>query len=546
MTRSNSTAAHNPARHAAYLALGSLAGRILGLLREVTITRLFGQTGWVSAFTVASQIPVMLHDLIVGGYVSSAFIPVLAARYERAKPEDFGRLVGAMLLFFGALLLTAATGMTLLADPLARWMAGGFRETNPELVALTSQMVRMMSPVLWLTGMVGVLNAVLYAARRFAWPAVANAIFNLGIVILGPLLADRFGVWALVLGLWAGVLCQSIVLATDLRRATLRLRAALWHPGLREILLRYLPIVVGLIVAQIQIFLDRRWASGTGVSSIAWMRTATTLQQLPLGLISVSTGLATLPMLSQAYAQGHEELYRTRLVQGLRYVALLIVPVLAFVAVMGEPIIRVLFLRGAFTDADVAPVLAATRVYLLGAGFAALDLLLNNALYARGDTVRPTAVGVASTCLYLGTALTLLSPFGYMGLVWADTVKHAGHMLIMLVLVGRAGFGRGTGLIRILTPFLTRAGMAVAVSAGTVWGCFMLLERWWQLSFWHDASGLALCGLAGAVMYAAALYFMGIPELGQALGFLRERWRNRGGSGDLDSDPPLPDGNGGS
>ncbi len=511
-------------RHALYLAVGSLVGRLLGLLREITITRLFGQTGKVSAFTVASQIPIMLHDLIVGGYVSSAFIPVLAACYTRDTPHAFNRLVSALLLIMGLVLLLAATLMLLGASLIAEWMAGGFAQYDPTLIELTSSLVRMMGPVLWLTGMAGVLNAVLYAMRRFAWPAVANALFNLGIVVLAPLGAARWDIHALVVGLWVGIGVQTLILACDLKQARITLHRILWHPGLRTILVRYLPIVLGLVVSQIQIFADRRLASGTGVSSIAWMRTGTTLQQLPLGLITISAGLATLPVLSGAFERGDMEEYRTRLLQGLAYVALLIVPVLLFMAVLGAPLIRILFLRGEFTAFDAEQVLMATRVYLLGAFCAAMDHLLNNAFYARKNTVLPTAVGIGSVALYFVVALTLKPTFQFMGLVWADTLKHAGHMLVMLGLVCRHGFKRWHDLPATLGPLFAKIILAAGVAAAVVWGGQAGLSLWLPPSLGNDLGVIGASVTAGVLVYGLGLKMLRVQELQQIVTKIHRLW----------------------
>lgn len=515
------TGPDRPVRHASYLALGSLAGRVLGLCREIAITRLFGQTGLVSAFTLASQIPIMLHDLLVGGYVSAAFIPVLAAHHERDRDTDYRHLISALLFVFGLGLALVSTLLWLLAAPLARWMAGGFQNYAPELVDLAAQLVRMMVPVLWLTGMAGVLNAVLYAMRRFAWPAVANAIFNAGIVVAAPLLAPRLGIMAAVVGLWAGIFLQAVLLATDLRRAGLALRGYLWHPGLRDIFVRYLPLMAGLALAQFQIFADRRLASGTGVSGIAWMRTGTTLQQLPLGLITISAGLATLPGLSRTFERGEMESYRTRVIQGLVYVSLLMVPVLLLMGVLAEPVIRILFLRGQFALQDVEAVLPATRIYLAGAFAAALDHLLNNAFYARRNTLLPSLVGIGSICLYFLAALPLVSPLGYLGLVWADTVKQMGHMLIMWLLASHYGFGHWTRLWRELGPFLGRIGLAGGLAAaGTFW-LWHTLSGLVATSFWSDLGLVAFCGSLGLVLYGAGLHMLREPALPAVLLHLR-------------------------
>ncbi len=507
-------------RSSVYLALGSLASRLLGLARELTITRLFGQTGLVSAFTVASQIPIMVYDLIVGGYISAAFIPVLSSWQRRDESRDFYALVNSLLLFFGLVLLLISSSLLAVAPALTRFMAQGLEQFDPDLLDTTTRMVKYMTPVLWLTGMSGLLNATLYALRRFAWPALANALFNAGVVLVSPFLVQEYGVFSLVIGLWCGVGLQTLLLAFDLGRGGFRGVRSVWHPGMREILIRYLPIVLGQFFSYFQTVMDRRLASGTGVSSIAWMRTGTTLQQLPLGLISVSVGLATLPILSRTFNSGSFNEYRSYLVKGLSYMVLILTPVLIFMGVLSEPIIRILFLRGQFTPTDVSAVLPATRIYLVGAFFAAMDYLLNNAFYARKNTLLPSLVGVGSVVLYFIAAFSLVGPFNYLGLVWADSIKHGGHMLAMAILVSHYVFGGWRNLLRILGPTLVRTASAAVMAASATLGFYLLLRELFPPFFWHDVGVVVFCSSVGFGFYGMTLFAWGHPEFREALRIL--------------------------
>ncbi len=531
------TRATGQVRGSVLLALGSLGGRLLGLARELTITRLFGQTGLVSAFTVASQIPIMVYDLIVGGYISSAFIPVLLSWQRR----DFYALVNALLLVFGLALFLIASLLLVVAPALTRFMAQGLEQFDPTLLDTTVQMVRYMTPVLWLTGMSGLLNAVLYSLRRFAGPALANALFNVGIVAVSPLLVREYGIVSLVIGLWCGVGLQTLLLAYDLGRGGFRGALRIWHPGLREILVRYAPIVLGQCCAYFQTVMDRRLASGTGVSSIAWMRTGTTLQQLPLGLISVSMGLATLPALSRSFDGGRTDEYRTHLVKGLSYMALIMTPVLLILGVLAEPLVRLLFLRGQFTPADVAAVVPAVRIYLVGAFFAAMDYLLNNAFYARKNTMLPSLVGMGSVGLYFIAALMLVTPFNYLGLVWADTIKHTGHMLAMTMLVSRYVLGHWRRLLDMLGPTLVRTTGAAGMAAGATLGVYRLLGAPLPPSFGTDVGMVLFCGLVGFGVYGMILYVWGHPEFREAWQLLAGRFARKRSESAGDTSPRRQD-----
>ena len=443
------------ARSASLLSLGAVASRVLGLLREMVIAAYFGASGPVSAFTVASTAPKMLYDFLIGGMLSAALVPVLSdyARLDRKQAEsaeevasaskgmqvgpnpELVRLVGALLSLAVVTLAGLAVLMVVFAPQVAGLLAGGFDDSDPTLLPLTAQLLRLMAPVVWFVSMAGLLTAILFALQRFTFPALASAIYNLGIIVAAPLLAGRVGIASLAIGVLAGSTVQFALMAWDVRRAGLRFTMQWSHPALARIVRLYLPIAAGLVVAQFQVGLDRRLASGTGVQSIAWMSKATTLQQLPLGMISVAISLAALPRLSQQFAAGDEEAYRATLTRGLRMVIVMIVPILVGLGVLAEPAVRVLFEYGQFTSTDSAQVVMALHVYLAGALFAAIDFPLIYAFYARNNTLLPAIVGVLSVLVYAAIALALVESVGYLGLVWADTGKQAAHALVMLALL---------------------------------------------------------------------------------------------------------------
>ena len=492
------------ARSAGVLALGNAASRTLGLLREAVIAAYFGASGEVSAFRIASQVPVLLYDFLVGGMLSAALVPVLSD-YARLRGHDgrigssFSQLTGALIGIFSSGLLVLVLLLELGAPRLAWLLAGGFGTTNPELLALTVRLIRLAAPAVWLFSMAGLVTAMLYALQRFSFPALATAVYNLGIVAAAPLLARRFGITSLVVGILAGSTAQLSLMALDLYRAGVRLHLQLdWrHPALWRITRLYLPIAAGLLVSLFQVGLDRRLASGTGEQSIAWMSNATTLQQMPLGLISVAISLAALPRLSQYYATGDEAAYRRTLGHGLRMVLLLVTPAAVLLWLLGEPLARVLFERHRFTPLDTLQVVHALNIYVLGMLFAAVDFPLNFAFYARNNTWLPALVGVLSVAIYIVFAFALVEPLGYLGLVWADSAKQASHALVMLGLLGwhvgrlHVRLREGVGLI---------AAAALAMAAAT-WGIDALLQGVIGPGLGGDLMLLLLAGGGGAVVY---------------------------------------------
>ncbi len=510
----------------------------------MVIAGYFGASGLVSAFAVASSVPTMLYDFLIGGMLSAALVPVLSdfarpgnggadgpgrAAIARPRPSpELVRLVGALLSLAAVTLAAIVLILLLFAPQVAGVLAGGFVKFDPALLPLTTRLVRLIAPVVWFFSMAGLLTAVLYSLQRFSLPAIATAVYNLGIVVAAPLLAGRIGIASLAIGVLAGSVVQFCLMAWDVRRAGLRFNVRWSHPALGRIVRLYLPIAAGLIVAQFQVGLDRRLASGTGVESIAWMRNATTLQQLPLGIVSVAIALAALPRLSQQFAAGDEGGYRKTLGEGMRMVLVLIVPVLVGLWLLAEPAVRLLFERGAFTPADTMQVVRALRVYLFGALFAAIDFPLNYAFYARNNTLLPALVGVLSVLVYGVIALTLVEGLGFLGLVWADTAKQAAHALVMLALLGwtvgsvkRQGNAAGAGArkIDLLRSALGPTGstlLAIAGAAGAmaavVSALLSVLDTAGPPALTNDLLQLCIAGGVGALVYAGGLLLVGQPE----------------------------------
>jgi putative peptidoglycan lipid II flippase len=509
------------ARSASVLAAGNLASRVLGLLREMLIAAYFGASGQVSAYRVAAQVPILIYDFLVGGMLSAALVPVLSDYARRGKAE-FTQVVSALATIFALVLALLVLLLELAAPQLAWLLAGGFATQDPSLLQLTAQLIRLVSPMVWLLSMGGVTAAVLYALQRFTVPAFATAVFNLGVVVAVPLLAPSFGIYSLVVGLLLGSATQLAMMAVEMQRRGVNVRPTPnWrHPALRRILWLYLPIAAGLVVSLFQVGLDRRLASGTGESSIAWMANATTLQQMPLGLISVAISLAALPRLSQYFAAGDEGGYRTTLARGLRMLWLLIAPSAALLWLLGTPITRVLFQHGAFTAQDTVQVVAALNIYLIGMVFAALDYPLNFAFYARNNTLLPALVGVASVAVYTVVALSLVQPLGYLGLVWADTAKQASHLAIMAFLLWRRVGRLGAGTLRGLFEVAVATGLLTVVA----WGVAQIAGRVLPPTLPGSLALIAAAAGAGLIVYAAFLFWRGQAEIktifGRFVGFI--------------------------
>lgn len=501
--------------------LGNAASRLLGLARDQVIAFFFGASALTSAYVVAQTPPLVFYELLVGGAVSAALVPVLSA-YAVRDPSGYARLLGAALVL-AAGVLGVAVGLALLgAAPLTSLLAGGL---SPATQAEALALVRLALPSLFFMGLAGVATAGLYAQGRFALPALAAASYNGAVVLAVPLLAPAIGIQAVALGLVTGAVAQCALALLGLWRAALRPRLAWGHPGLGQMARLYLPVALGLLAAQAGVVLDRRLASGTGEASLAVMRFATTLVQLPLGLVVTALAVAILPHLARLAAQDAGPRpgpgFRTMLATGMRFALALMLPATVGLIALRAPIVRLLFEYGRFDATATERTALAFLIYAPQLPFVALDQLLVFAFYARQHTLAPNLVALAALGVYVAVALPARAAWGMEGLVLANTAQNVAHALLMLALLHwRLGGLSGVKLGRSLVALLLGA-LAVYPAAGLVAAAL-------EPAASSVAGRLAQVGAgigAGVLAYAAVLRLLRVEEaaalghlLGRALG----------------------------
>lgn len=434
------------AHAASIVAVGNVTSRALGLVREIVKANLFGAGGHVSALDTAMALPRIIYALVVGGMINSALIPVLSDYAAPERRDELWHLLSLLLSVVTVVMIGFVFLGELLTPQLIWLSAGGLPLADQELA---TRLLRVMLPGVVCLSLASVLSGALYALKRFTFPALTAAIFNVALVAFALIFGSRWGVYSMAVGLLAGSLLQVVFQLPGLRDARLRVVFDFQHPALRRVGRLYLPILAGLAVDKLAELLSYRLASHTGASSPAWMTYSATIIQFPLGLVGTAISIAILPTLSRHANEGQSERFRTTLAQGLRLVIALTVPATVGLWVLSTPIVRLVFEHGDFTAVDTLATAAALRFHLLGLTFAAVDQPLIFSFYAREDTWTPALVGVATVLLYVVLALvpTLFFPLTLNGLILANSVKWAAHALVMLFLLRhRVGGLGGEGL----------------------------------------------------------------------------------------------------
>jgi putative peptidoglycan lipid II flippase len=457
----------------------------------------------------------MLRDLFAEGALSTAFVPT----YVKTLKQDgrgaafllANRVLTTLTFYLGSL---ALLGM-LWPGPVVRVVATGF---SPEKTELTAHLVRIMMPFLPTISLAVVAMGALNAEARYTAPGLASSMFNV-VAIMGGGALYAFGpsprvavtVWA-ALTLLGGV-AQLAVQVPPLWRLGWRPRFApdfaLRNPGTRRIAALMAPATISVAAVQINVVISTSFASLGAEGSISWLGYAFRLMQLPIGVFGVAIGTTSLTHLARDAAANDRRALSATLRRGLQMVLFLTVPSTVGLAILGEPIIRLIFEHGRFTPHATVETARALSAFAVGlAAYSAIKVVAP-AFYALGKTRVPLLASLSAvTGNVLWNVLTFRR-YGHVGLALGTSLAALLNLTVLLVAF-QAHVG---GLLdRALAAAVARILLAAAAMGAVIWP----LDRWLTGAL-HGVPGARIAGALGPVAIGAATYFLAarllrIPE----------------------------------
>ena len=499
------------ARNAAVVGGATLVSRILGFARDLIIAFALGAGPLADAFFVAFRLPNLLRRLFGEGSLTMAFVPVFTRlREEDGEPEAHA-FARSTLFWLVCILGVLSLGAGVLARPIVLLVAPGFAD-DPELMATTAELVRICFPYILFISGVALCMGILNASGRFLAPALAPCALNV-VLIAAALTGVAMG-WSvphcLAWGVLAAGLLQWLMQQPSLKASGFSWRGP-WsprHPGVGRTARLMLPTVFGAAVYQINIILGTVFASFLASGSISYLYYADRLVQFPLGVFGVAVSTAALPSLSALAAKDQMDDFTETLSAGLRLTLFISLPAAAGLIALAEPVVGLLFGRGAFGHGAISATAWALVGYGVGLPAFAVVRPLVSAYYALGDTRTPVRAAVASLLVYVVSGLVLMQFIDHVGLALATTIASWVNATLLMLGLNRR-FGPWANCTRQIALY-TAMSLALAVGAYFT----TPLGRW----------SVALIPL-WAMAYAFASLALRVPEARMVADALRRRLR---------------------
>jgi len=482
----------------------TLLSRIFGYIRDMVIAAFFGAGFYSDAFIAAFRIPNLVRRLFGEGSLSISFVPIFTQYLtDKGKDEAFQMARSAIKLLSVLLVVITVSGIVL-SPWIVRIFAPGFSE-SPEKFALTVVLTRIMFPYIFFICLVALSMGILNVLGHFSAPALAPVLLNIAMIfsvfVISIFSTDSASrVHGLAFGVVIGGFLQLALQVPFLikKRFFFWQKARMWHPGLKRIIALFFPAIFGSAVYQINTLVITLLASIQSEGSISYLYYADRLVQFPLGIFAIAAATALLPSISRQVAKKDLQSVRDSFAYTLKLVFFLSIPAMVGLIVLRQPIVALLFERGAFGSEATRLTASAVLYYSIGLWAVSGARIVVFTFYALKDTKTPVYTAVISIIANILLGVILMESMGHAGLALALSLASMLHFGLLM-----------RALNRKLGP-LKLSGIAESVCKNVICSVIMGITVWIVALYiipsgTESLSGL-IAGLMGSIFSGLAIY----------------------------------------
>jgi putative peptidoglycan lipid II flippase len=511
----------------ALLLAATLATKAAGYVAKVLIAHRFGTGGDYDAYVLAFTVPDILVFLVIGGAVSSAFVPVTTERLARDETAAAARVVNGVMT--GALLLLG--GAVLVLELLAPVIVGQLADRLPTAAQqqLAVDITRILLIQALFLGLGGFATGVMIAYRRFTPYALAPFFYDLAIIFAAVVLTRvsvggaELGVVGLAIGVALGGVFHLAVQVPSLWRIGWRplVPSALRDPAVWRVARLTVPISIGLIAIQANVAFDRYLASGLPPGRVSALDFANEIAQIPNLTFTTALVVVMFPYLARDAALRNMDALRRRAALAVRLNLFVLIPAAVGLVVLGPQVVALLLQRGAFDEQSSALVAAPLSLFAVGIAAQASIFLVVRVYYSLQQVVTPMLIAFVAVAVNLVCTLLLIGPLGAAGLALATSIASICNLVLLVAFVrGRIGGFEG----RSMATLLVKVAAGCVALAVVSWGSWTLLagEGPLRLDVRHYAALLVSIGLGG-LAYLGVEFALRSAEATMAVGVLLRR-----------------------
>lgn len=440
---SNTSSSKSLIKSGSKLSVLVLASRILGLIRQMTMSSFLGTGALADAFTTAFMLPNLFRRLFAENSINVAFIPTFNGYLEEynsaenktyAKKEIIEFLNAVFTLVSFATACVVVSGI-ILAPLIIKYFFKGLADYD-SAVFLT----RIMFPYLFLISLAAFFQGILNGVKIFTPSGITPILFNLLVISCTYIFAKPFGnpAIAMAYGVLLGGFVQAVfqlpfVLKAGFIFKPVNLKKTFKNNGTKKVLRLIGPTIVGVAAYQINDVVSTSLAAASGLGIASSLQYSLRLQELLLGVFAVSIGTVILPDLSGLAAKKNWQAFQELLLNSIKIIALITIPATFFSLCSGEHLITLIYKSKKFDSASVNLTLGIFKFHIAGLFAIAANRIIAPAFYALNDSKSPTLAGIICFGVNILLAFTLRYGMGGNGLALALTLASFANTVILFI-----------------------------------------------------------------------------------------------------------------
>ena len=396
--------------------------KLVAAAKEVVVAYQFGMNDELDAFLIAYLLPQFAITLI-GGSLNSALIPTYIQVREQEGDRAAHQLLSTVMVLSVGFLVALSVVLALTASYILPLVASGF---TAEKLALTHSLYYLLLGTLVLTGLATTWGAILNAENRFALAAVVPMASSIMTILFVVIMAKQWGSYALVVGVVGGALIETSLLGWGLIRADVPLvpRWCGTSPAVKQVLGQYAPMVAAAFLMGGTTVVSQSMAAMLDPGTVSALAYGNKLTNLILGVGAVAVSTAVLPHFSRMVAMMDWKGLRHTLGTYTRLLLFVTLPVTLVLIYFSEPVVAMLFQRGAFTKADTYVVGQVQAMYLVQVPFYVLCMLIVRLISALKANQVMLWGNVINLSMCIGLSYFLMQRFGVVGIALATSLMY--------------------------------------------------------------------------------------------------------------------------
>lgn len=494
----------------------TIFSKLLGFTRDIILSYFYGASNISDAYLISITIPIAIFGFIGAG-ISTGYIPMFSKieqEYGEEKGNRYTNNLVNILIIISSVIFIFGSFYT---EQIVKIFASGF---EGETLALAVKFTKISLLGIYFTGLVSIFGGYLQIKGNYAIPALVGFPMNF-FFILSIFLSSKINVLVLSIGSVIAIASQMLLLMPFIHKKGYRYKFVLdiKDQHIKSMAYLALPVIIGVSVNQINVLVDRTLASSIAVGGISALNYANKLTLFVHGMFVLPMVTAMYPMISKMVAEENINGLKESVSEAIILISLLVIPATIGAMIFAEPVVKLLFGRGAFDPQAIMMTSNALTFYSIGMIALGFREVLSKAFYSMQDTKTPMINSTLSMVLNVILNIILSSYMGISGLALATSIS-AIFCTGLLVISFRNKMG-SFGMKNIIVISIK------IISASMMMGFIAKISYNNLIKIISDNQSLIVAIGIGAMVYFAAIYFMRIKEVDMMIKVVKRKFKQR-------------------